>query len=275
MTGEPLNNVLLRDALSRKLDADRSGATPGAIVELDAATHHLTRVGEVRTIHFIEVRGIYFQPAPSRPKLVILPPVKRDGDCHCCSRYGACFRVCEGTTVHSVEGITVGKRRQVKRLGICLGDVGVEHRARGSSYVACSRAETTDDYCFMKSVDAARLGAIGRGKSADELNAKLATLAANQSPDAATLLEAKLYEPLLAWAEAYALSVHGTHAPWAAAVAAPAELQTDPMAEVDAPDSGAAEGARRPGKRPREPTAAELATAEQCLDIEPSENSRE
>merc|ERR1712096_177391 len=100
----------------------------------------------------------------ARPKLVLLPAVQRTGDCNCkCPRTSACFRVCEGTTIHAVEGITVGAKHMVKRLGISLGDASVEHRARGSSYVACSRAETTNDYCFLKPVDDARLAAIGSG----------------------------------------------------------------------------------------------------------------
>ena len=96
---------------------------------------------------------------------------------------------------------------------------------------------------------------------AEELKKKLAALAAKQSPDAATLLEADLYAPLLAWAEDYALRMHGTRAPWAAqAAAAPTEAEaaaeTVEMA-VDEPDAAAdAEAeARRRGKRPLSPAA--------------------
>ena len=40
------------------------------------------------------------------------------------------FRVCEGTTVHAVEGITVGAGHQVKRLGIQLGCICGAPRTR-------------------------------------------------------------------------------------------------------------------------------------------------
>ena len=162
--------------------------------------------------HFEDYRGPAF--FPQQPKWVMLPPVERQGDCRCCSRYGACFRVCEGTTVHSVEGITVGARRQVKRLGISLGPATVEQRARGSSYVALSRPETTDDYCFMTPVDQARFGAIGTGKAAEILHRKLDALTSKPSTDADTLLDAGLYEPLLVWAETLARHMHHTNPPW-------------------------------------------------------------
>ena len=66
----------------------------------------------------------------------------------------------------------------------------------------------------MRPVSLDRLGAIGTGKAAKALREKLSTLEAKQSPDAATLLAAGLYKPLLAWAEQYALACHGTPAPW-------------------------------------------------------------
>ena len=80
-----------------------------------------------------------------------------------------------------------------------------------------------------------------------------------ESPDAATLLEADLYAPLLAWAEDYALKVHGTRAPWAAAAAAASTeaeaADAAPMAvdQADAADADA-EAPRR-GKRPLSPAA--------------------
>lgn len=116
--------------------------------------------------------------------------------------------------MHSVEGITVGQKRQVKHLGISLGPASVEHKAPGSSYVACSRAETTSDYCFMKPIDQARFGAIGTGKAATALRAQLDALAAKQSPDASALLDAGLYQPLLLWAETLALQVHFVSPLW-------------------------------------------------------------
>ena len=163
--------------------------------------------------HFEDYCGPAF--CPERPKLVLLPVVERKGDCACkCTRSGACFRVCEGTTVHSVEGITVGKSRQVKRIGISFGPVSVEHRARGTSYVASSRPETSEDYAYLRPVDCERLGAIGTGKKALELRGKLDELAAHQSPDATALADAGLYEPLLRWAELFAMHEHGVTAAW-------------------------------------------------------------
>jgi hypothetical protein len=109
-----------------------------------------------------------------------------------------------------------------------------------------------------------------------ELHARPVTrrlnFAAKQSPDAATLLAAGLYEPLLEWAESYALHVHGTRAPWANATpAAPApsqDVQMDEPPPPPPPPDAAAE-ARRRGKRPRAPTAAEIvASARQCTECD-------
>ena len=138
--------------------------------------------------HFEEYCGPAFCPA--RPKLVLLTPLTREGDCTCkCSRRSVCFRVCEGTTTHSVQGITVGAKKQVKRIGINLGPASVEQRARGLSYVAQSRPETTDDFVYMRPVSLDRLAAIGTGKGAKELHAKMDKFEANQSKDAAALIE--------------------------------------------------------------------------------------
>ena len=54
-----------------------------------AADEHTVPLG---IAHFEDYCGPAFCPA--RPKLVMLPPVKRAGDCNCkCTRSGACFRV--------------------------------------------------------------------------------------------------------------------------------------------------------------------------------------
>lgn len=151
----------------------------------------------------------------SHPKLVVLPPIQRDGDCSCkCSRRCLCFRVSEGTTVHATEGITVGAKRMVKRIGIDLGDQTVENRSPGIGLVANSRPETTNDFCYMNSVSIERLMVSSTGQKAASLKERMKGWTANQSKDAQALLRAGLYKPLLQWAEDHAWCEHGVLAPW-------------------------------------------------------------
>ena len=62
--------------------------------------------------------------------------------------------------------------------------------------------ELMSDVAILK-----RLAAIGSGKHAELLKSKMAAFEAKQSPDAETLLAEGFYEPLLHWAEEYALRV--------------------------------------------------------------------
>ena len=162
--------------------------------------------------HFNAYRG----PAwcEERPKLVMLPPMLRRGSCRCCSRTGPVYRVAEGQTVHAVQGITVGQSHQVKRVAVELGESHVEHHARGSAIVACSRPETADSLAFLSPVSPARLGAIGRDKQSLEIQRIMATYETKQSPDALKLLELGFFEPLLEWAVNFAWSEHQIGAPY-------------------------------------------------------------
>ena len=162
--------------------------------------------------HFNAYRG----PAwcEERPKLVMLPPMLRKGSCRCCSRTGPVYRVAEGQTVHAVQGITVGQSHQVKRVAVELGESHVEHHARGSAIVACSRPETADSLAFLSPVSPARLGAIGRDKQSLEIQRIMATYETKQSPDALKLLELGFFEPLLEWAVNFAWSEHQIEAPY-------------------------------------------------------------
>lgn len=268
-TGTPLSSVFLADALGRKLDASGARVMTGATIELDADEYRATCVGTVRTFHFVEVHGAFFRPSPSRPNLVLLPPVEREGDCRCkCKRRSACFRVCEGTTTHSVEGITVGAQKQVKRIGISLGDKTVEGRARGLSYVAQSRPESTSDFAYLKPVSLERLAAIGSGKSAAALHAAMRSFESNQSTDADTLMNEGFYEPFLHWAEDFALHEHGIPAPWAADVQMADATAADnsslpprpplPLLDAQLPDEGVDEMQMEPPPPPPPPLQSHL-----------------
>ena len=201
--------------------------------------------------HFEDYCGPAFCAA--RPKLVVLYPTEREGDCSCkCTRRSAPFRVCEGTTTHSVEGITVGAKKQVKRIGISMGAPSVEARARGLSYVAQSRPQGTADFAYVKPFDRERLAAIGTGEKATQLKAKMAAFESRQSADATTLLSEGFYEPLLRWAEDYALYVHGIHAPWRMP---PAEPEQAPSPADNAPPPGDVPMDDAPMAPPRSPMA--------------------
>ena len=166
--------------------------------------------------------------------------------------------MCEGTTIHSVQGITVGAKKQVKRIGISLGEPSMESRSRGLSYVAQSRPETTDDFAYIKPVGLDRVHAIGKGSGADSLKSKMAAFEAHQSADADRLIAEGLYEPLLEWAEAFALDVHGIRAPWHARAPPPPAADAVVPPSQDAQMADAAEEVPPPsapsssalGKRP-------------------------
>ena len=191
----------------------------GTVVEVLYTTPEAAAAGAEIPLVIAEFET-YCGPAfcAARPKLVLLPPVEKQGDCsHGCKRYGPCFRMAEGTTFHSLQGIGAGTTeppQQVKRVGIELGDVSCEHRARGGSIVAQSRPVTQRDFCYMSPVAGSRLAAIGRDKQSVEMRQKTERLAQNQSADAAALLSKGFYEPLLEWAIAFAKAKHGIDPPW-------------------------------------------------------------
>lgn len=154
------------------------------------------RDANVRTFHCVKAGRDYFRPLPSRPKLVVIPPIERQGECSCkCKRRCLPFRVAEGTTVDSTQGITVGAKHMVKRLGIGMGDASVEQRRPGLSLVANSRAETTEDFCYVKPVELSRLAVCGVGSHANKLKAKMDYFSAHQSHDAQVRLPALRTEP--------------------------------------------------------------------------------
>ena len=169
--------------------------------------------------HFEGYTGPAF--CEKRPKLVLLVPVERTGDCSCrCRRRGPCFRMSEGTTIHATQGITVGPKHQVKQIGIEFGDRSFEQKARGGSLVAQSRPQTEDNFCYLSPVSRDRLGAIGTDQRSAEIRAQTERYEQNQSPDAARLVAEGFFTPLLEWAVAFAKAKHGIVALWLQAEAA-------------------------------------------------------
>ena len=216
--------------------------------------------------HFEEYRG----PAwcAERPKLVMLPPMSRTGSCRCCKREGPVYRVAEGQTVHAVQGTTVGKDHQVKRLGVELGEARVENHARGTSIVATSRPETENDIAFMSSVSRERLSAIGRDKQTAEIQKIMATYESKQSPDALKLIELGFYEPLLQWAIQYAMHTHGITAPWITEASPEAEDVNVHMQDVDVEMGTADQAASSSLPQPAPPPPPHL-PVNQSAHIEP------
>lgn len=175
---------------------------------------------------------------PFDPKLVLLAPIQRTSrDCHCpCSRRMLPVRVAEGTTIHSLQGITVGRNKQVKRLGIDFGKTSCEERMSGLSMVAQSRPQSQSDFCYTAPVTLERLGVCGTGAGAAKLAKAEAEFEKQAAQSDAHKFRRADYDALLAWAAAYAKRKHNIDAPWLSKAAAPSATMT---AEDDAPLSAA------------------------------------
>ena len=151
------------------------------------------------------------------PKLVILPPMtSRSRDCSCpCARTAPPLRVAESTSIHSLQGITVGEGMQVERLGIDFGEAVFETRNSGLSQVAQSRPQSERDFCYTKPVDLERLAACGKGAGADALRVADAEFEAKALASDARLFHRADFDALLAWATAHARDTHGIVPSWA------------------------------------------------------------
>ena len=124
------------------------------------------------------------------------------------------LRVAEGTTIHSLQGITVGADKQVKRLGIDFGKAACESKMPGLSMVAQSRPQCEKDFCYTHPVSLDRLGVCGTGGSARKLRAAEDAFAAQAAQSDALKFTQGDYECLLRWAEGYAKRKHNIDAPW-------------------------------------------------------------
>jgi len=150
------------------------------------------------------------------PQLVISPPLERtSSDCHCpCSRFMVPLRVAEGTTIHSLQGITVGADKQVKRLGIDFGKLSCETKMPGLSMVAQSRPQGKADFCYTTPVTLERLSVCGTGDGARKLRDAEAAFAAQAAKSDALAFSEQDYHRLLRWAETWAKAKHGIDPPW-------------------------------------------------------------
>jgi hypothetical protein len=190
----------------------------------------------------------YMGPAfcAADPKLFLIPPIERRGsDCSCpCTRRMLPVRVAEGTTIHSLQGITVGadkpdcKPNQVKRLGIDFGKKKVEQSMPGLSMVAQSRPQSKTDFCFTTPVDLERLAVCGSGESARPLKEANAAFEAQAKQSDVCQFERADFEALLDWAVDYAQRVHRIRAPWLPV----ADADDEPMDEGEAGPSGVPRG---------------------------------
>ena len=175
------------------------------------------------------------------PKVVPIIPVSKEGDCECkCSRRMCPLQVAEGTSIHSLQGTTIGRgcdetdedgvalcvncvdeshrgRCTIKRLACDLGEPKLEGSPsfRNAALVAVSRCRTKDDIAFASAVTLERLSACGRGKAAGKLTAAMerfrAIAASNESEMAA--LEDN-FDLLLNWAVGKARARGMTTMPW-------------------------------------------------------------
>ena len=161
------------------------------------------------------------------PKIVPIRPVKRPGDCRCCSRVMLPLQVAEATTIHSLQGMTISAgceekdehgqplcgaecndethrgRCAVRRLVADLGDPKLESSPsfRNAALVAISRVRGKLDLAFSAAVTRERLAVCGRGGAAEDLRAAMARFreqAAHREQEFKAVEEQ--YEALVAWA---------------------------------------------------------------------------
>ena len=82
-----------------------------------------------------------------QPKVVPIVPVERRLDCFCmsCKRKQIPLRLGWATTIHSCQGVTVGKGEPNRYIIISPGSSGFETRNPGALFVALSRAKSAGD----------------------------------------------------------------------------------------------------------------------------------
>ena len=149
------------------------------------------------------------------------------------------LQTAEGTTIHSLQGMTIGTgcdekdgngqplckvcedethqgRCAVKRLAANLGEAKLESSPsfRNAALVAISRARTADDLAFSSPVSRERLAVCGKGAAADKLAIAMERFRKIEALCKAEhdLLE-ESFEPLLQWAERRACQ-RNIEVPW-------------------------------------------------------------
>ena len=136
--------------------------------------------------------------AGNHPRLVPVMAVECRCDRGCCARYGIPLRCGKADTVHSAQGVTIGRGKALER---CLlhWSLDAEGKWPGVFYVGASRVKTIDCLALHNPFNRSDAVSVGRGDAAVRSREAMDRIADAANEQVAQRDTARTFEAGLAW----------------------------------------------------------------------------